>query len=571
MPRDIRGIPIEALVQDPDIIDIIVPYNRQVAKYFADVNYVQLGKKAGNYVVAYLYQEDLPVLAKEIGGSEFNLLPLAMGLMERHDLEAAGIIQVQNQPYLDLRGNGVLLGFVDTGIDYTLPAFQYEDGTSKVLSLWDQSISGDAPEGYFYGTEYSHQQINEALQSAQPYSVVPSRDTVGHGTFLASVAGSHEDSAYIGAAPDADIIAVKLKKASPYYLDYYLVPPEQESVFESSDLMLGIQFILERALALGRPVAIAVGVGTNFGTHDGLGTLEAYVTSVAHLDGVAICTAAGNESNMRHHASGIISQSGASDTLELRSAGPESNIFLSLWNSASDRFSISVTSPAGETVGRIPFKAGLQAESKLVLEKSIVQVSYIFPTQGTGEQLTIVRLMEPTPGIWKVAIYGDNIVNGTYHAWLPITDMVAPGVEFLAPDPYYTVLSPATAIGSVSCGAYNSLNNSLYVSSSWGPTRLPGQVPVLVAPGVNVGGLLPGNQQAAMSGTSVSAAITAGACALMLEWGVVQGNNLPMNSFLLRSYLIKGCTRDEGKHYPDSQWGYGKLNLINTFEQMSLQ
>ncbi len=562
-----EALSIEEFIALPNTIDLIFQYTRALQQYVDNRPYLRLGKVVRDYAIVYTQQENLQTILDELGESGVNIMPMVMGLLGRQDLDEAGITQVQDQPYLNLKGQGVLIAFVDTGIDYTNQAFRFEDGTSKIQYIWDQTIPGNAPEGYYFGTEYTNAQINEALQSENPFALVPTQDNVGHGTFLASVAASRENNAYIGAAPDAQLIVVKLQKARSFYLEYYLVPQDQQNVYASSDLMLGLQYILERAYELRQPTSIGISIGTNLGGHDGLGNLETYVTTLCGLQGVAVSVAPGNESAMKHHVSGVIEEAGDTKDIEIRAGDNGAPIFMNLWTPASDKTSIAVTSPTGEVINRIPFKPGTTLESKLVLEKARVIVSYVFPVEGSGSQLTMIKIIDPTPGVWKITIFGDNIIDGTYHAWLPLTGLVDPQIEFLEPDPEYTIVVPATALGTITSGAYNSQDNSLYISSSRGPTRLPAGAPVMAAPGVNVSGVFP-TGYGTMTGTSVSAAITAGACALGLQWGVVERTEISMTSFLLRSYFIKGCIRDPQIEYPNNQWGYGRLNLINTFNQM---
>ncbi|MDP4120929.1 MAG: S8 family peptidase [Bacillota bacterium] len=562
-------LPLEEFILLPNTIDLIVEYNQAVETLVKQRPYIRLGKVFHDYAIFYILQEDLQKLLDEIETNEIKIFPFVMGLLGAQDLEAAGITKVQNQPYLDLKGTGVIIGFVDTGIDYTNKAFIYEDGTSKIKYLWDQTINGKPPEGYLFGTEYNNTQINDALKSKDPFNVVPSRDTVGHGTFLAATAASREDNELIGVAPDSDLIIVKLKKARKFFIDYFLVPPSQENVYESTDLMLGINYIIEKAFSInGSSSSICVSVGTNLGGHDGFGILDSYISKISSNFG-AISLAAGNESNMKHHAHGVLGKTGDTNDIEVKAGKNGGSMFICLWNYSSDKVSISVTSPTGEIVGPILFKAGTHFESKLVLEKARIVIEFIFPAAlGTISQLTVIKIIDPTPGIWKITIFGDLIVSGIYDMWLPITGLVDPEIEFLAPDPRTTIVVPATALGAISTGAYNSVNGSLYASSSWGPSRLSLiSNPTFVAPGVDVTGIYPSGV-GKMSGTSVAAAITTGACALMLQWGVVQGNQLDMNSFSIRSYFVKGCVRDINIKYPSEQWGYGKLNLYNSFTSM---
>jgi len=194
-------------------------------------------------------------------------------------------------------------------------------------------------------------------------------------------------------------------------------------------------------------------------------------------------------------------------------------------------------------------------------------MEYYLPLRASGEQFTRIKIIQPTPGIWTITVHGEIVLSGEYHFWMPLTGFIDPDTIFLSPTPNYTVVIPATATGVITCGAYDSRNNSLYSDSSWGPTRLPTVALHLVAPGVNVGGIFP-TGQGQMSGTSVSAAITAGACALMMQWGIVDDNETSLSTERIKAYLIRGCVRDMLTEYPNDQWGYGKLNLYNTLNIM---
>ncbi|MDD2627997.1 MAG: S8 family serine peptidase [Clostridia bacterium] len=248
--------------------------------------------------------------------------------------------------------------------------------------------------------------------------------------------------------------------------------------------------------------------------------------------------------------------------------GTDSNSFIMyMWNNPSDRLSVSVKSPTGEVLAKIPAKNKTKIESKLILEKSTVIVEYFFPIEQSGDQLTMIRILDPTPGIWRLTVFGDILLEGNFHVWLPATGLISPNIHFIESSPNYTITLPATSIGGLVLGAYNAATNSLLVSSSWGPTRLPAMSPDLVAPGVNVSGLFPygyGN----MSGTSVSSAITTGAAALVLQWGIKKQNDPLLNTFRLRTFFINGAIRDPYIIYPNPEYGFGKLNLLNTFNTL---
>ena len=562
--RDYANMPLREFVRLPDVIDIIVKNDTRFKAYVKERPFIKLGSVFGtDFAIAYLPEDKLSETITGLSESYLSIVPRIFGLLGRPALIASGILQVQQRPYLDLKGRGVLVGFIDTGIDYTLPAFKYEDGTSKIAALWDMTM--EPKEGDVYiGQDFTREDINSALKAENPLDILPHRDTVGHGTFLASVAAGREDNDYLGAAPDAEIIAVKLPKARDFYLKRFNVPPEQENAFSSTDILLAIQYIMRKAQEMGRPISLCISLGTSFGSHDGFDLMGDYLTSLARRPGVGICVAAGNESNTKRHTMGKVERTGDIVPVEIRVGENVPVATAYFWNKPHDSMYVSVKSPTGEIVLRRP---GLQDENftqRLVLEKSTVHINYHFPVTGIGNDLAEIIIEKPTPGIWTVNIHGSLILEGIYHAWMPLTGFISNDVEFITPTPNYTVVMPGTALGVITCGAYDDKNNSLYPASSWGPTTFPIKAPELAAPGVNVMGTFP-TGYGAMSGTSVAAAITAGASALMLQWGLVDENYPQLNSIRLRSFLVQGCAREPGVVYPNDKWGFGRLDLMQTF------
>jgi len=275
----------------------------------------------------------------------------------------------------------------------------------------------------------------------------------------------------------------------------------------------------------------------------------------------------GNESNTGHHTSGVIPETNATHDIQIRVPENANSFPISVWAHSANRMSVSIKSPVGENIPRVPAKSGIISETKLILEKATVIVRYYFPVLGSGSELIIISILNPTPGIWTVTLHGDIIIDGIFDSWLHITGFLSPGIQFLTPDPYKTITVPATGVGCITCGAYNDKNGSLYINSSWGPNREMLNSPDLVAPGVDVLGFSSiGN--GLMTGTSVATAITAGACSLMLQWGIVEQNDLSLNTYRIKAYLIRGCRRDPDIQYPSHQWGYGELDLFNTFNQL---
>jgi len=557
---------LEDIFYDPSMVALVLESKSIGHIYLENNPYIKYKKELdGGYSIIYVKDTDIRKVTEDVENFAINIYPLVLGLMGTQELNASGISPIHQQPYLNLMGSGVLLGFIDTGIDYTQSAFRYEDGSSKIVSIWDQTIRGNPPGGFLYGTEYVTEHINFALQFENPHEIVPHMDMVGHGTFLASIAGGRGPGECTGAAPDSEIIAVKLRSARSFDRTRFLVSPELENVFSSDDLMMGVQYIVDKAVALRRPVAICVSLGTNLGGHDGLSTLGSYLSRIASIIGVAVCTAAGNEGQAGHHTHGRLAAPGVSQDIELR-VGEQEDVLVHLWNFASDRMSIAIRSPTGEHIPRIPARSGTSYTSKLVMERATVVVDYFYPIERSSTQITRIKLLSATPGIWTIIVHADAILNGTYHAWLPITGFISPETVFLTPTPNYTIVTPGNALGVITCGAYNSRDGSLAGFSSQGPSILDSILPDLVAPGVDVPD--PCLSNLTMSGTSVSAAITTGAGALMLQWGIVEKNDMLLDSYRLRSYLAAGCERDPNVEYPNNQWGYGRLNLYNVFRSL---
>ena len=362
---------------------------------------------------------------------------------------------------------------------------------------------------------------------------------------------------------------MKLKKARPFYRERYCVPADQENAYESSAVMVGVEYILHKARELDRPVVICIGLGTNAGSHDGVSVFEEYLGGASLQAGVCLCAAAGNEAEARHHTGGVLQPGEKPGTVDLKVGENAGDIYMAVWNTVADRLSVSLRSPSGELVGRVPAKPGIgpAADVKLVLEASRVQIEYHFPVEGSGGQLTVIRILGATPGVWTIQLHGDILLNGSYQVWLPMTGFVSPTVEFLAATPDYTVTCPASAVGVICCGAYDSNNKSLYAKSSRGPAWDGRVLPDLVAPGVGVGGVYPYGP-GLMSGTSAAAAVLAGTCALLLQWGIREGNDPAMGTYQIRAYLIRGCLRRPDMQYPNNQWGYGAIQLMQTFHLM---
>lgn len=501
----------------------------------------------------------------------YKVHPRLFGLLDMKSLEASDVTRLRSIPGLDLRGQGVIIGIVDTGIDYTNKSFIYGDGTSKVISIWDQSIqSENAPDGFYYGTEYTRNMINSALEYNDPLTVVPSTDTIGHGTFLAGIAAGNVDiqNDFSGVVPEAEIIVVKLKDAKTRVKDYYMLP-EDTVCFQENDIMLGIKYLVNAAAKYKRPISICIGLGTTQGAHDEFGSLSAYVSSLSQNDGVSIAIAAGNEGNSRHHFESVLTDGINTETMELIIGPKEPGLYMEIWGDVPNTFSISMITPGGEAVPLISPRINESREVRFIFETTTILIDVLLVGSRSGAQVVTMRFKDPAEGTWRITIEKIN-KNLALHinSWLPLTGFVGNGTFFVRSSPYTTITSPGNTYNPVVLTAYDSSNDSLYMSASRGYTRTGQIAPDLAAPGVNVIGPAPGNTYVVKSGTSVAAAHTAGVAAMLLEWGKIKRNVRYMDGIDVKNLLIRGADRSPGKVYPNKENGFGTLNIYGVYENL---
>jgi len=457
------------------------------------------------------------------------------------------------------------------GVNYNSPVFCNPDGSSRILAIWDQTIqTGTPPEGFQYGTEYTREDINRALQSEAPFSVVPSRDENGHGSILAGVAaGSRVDNGlnYQGAAPDADIVVVKLKECKQYLRDFYLLP-QNVPAYQENDIMLAVQYADSFAIPFQRPVVICLGIGTNYGDHTGSSPLARYLEAIAVKRSRTVVVAGGNEGNARHHYYGKLNNRGRGGMnnlpVEIRVDQGVGGFLMELWGNVPDVFTVSVRTPGGETIPTVRLGIRESITYGFVYERSRVTIAGSLVEPASGEELILLRVQAPTPGIWTFQVEASGEVhNGEFHMWLPVTQFLEAPVYFLQPSPYITLTEPSMAFSVISVSTYDAANNSFYIDSGRGFSRSGAIRPDFAAPGVNVSTIRGGE-----TGSSLAAAITAGAVAQFMQWAVVERNNIVVESREVKNYFIRGASRSFDMTYPNREWGYGRLNMVGTFDAL---
>lgn len=486
--------------------------------------------------------------------------------LDMESLEASRILMIQNQPALRLKGSGVIVGFLDSGIALEQPVFRTSDGRTRILELWDQTDQeGTPPEGMQYGSVYRADEINRMLQEDR--RELPGADENGHGTKLAAIAAGSalEEQDFIGAAPESLIAFVKLKQAKPFIRRLQQVPLDSVA-YEESDIMLAVRYLDMLAVRENKPLVICIALGSNSGGHTGATPLGIYLDDFTRRSGRAVVTAAGNEGNKGHHFFGSVPEDPGYLDVELRVGAAEKGFQLNLWGNAPGMFSAEITSPTGERIPRSFPQLLSRQRYHFLFENTILDIQYELSEVVSGDERLLMSFQDPAPGIWRIRVFSGGNLENSFHIWLPVSGFISDETYFLRSDPDTTITEPGNAFGVLTVAGYDARTGSIWQDSSRGRTRHGLQKPDLAAPAVSVSAIDRNGNAGTLTGSSASAALSAGACALLMEWGIVQGNVPTMDSITIQRYLIRGARRPEAFQYPNNIWGYGLLDLYGSFQ-----
>ena len=557
-----------------------VGYEKQTRKWEIIVKYSEMGDSVeallggsgisvvpllGGYAIVTLPESMLEEYSRR-PQIEFIEKPTRLYFEDLFSKEASCITQVQrDEPgNLQLTGRGVLIGIVDSGVDYRHPAFLTADGKSRILRLWDQSIPGNPPEGYATGTEYTNEEINEALSLSvqEGRRLVPSEDVSGHGTAVLGVAAGSDFSRGAvnrGVAYESDLLVVKMGI------------PRQDSFPRTTELMQGVDYLVRQAIRLGRSIAINLSFGNNYGSHRGDSLLETYLDNVSGMGKNVICVGMGNNGNDALHTGGKLSP-GEIQEIELGVGAFEPTLNVQLWKNYEDEMEIYLEHPAGERVGPLFETLGAQ---RWQAGNTELLIYYGKPAPYHVTQEIYVDFLpqdEKTPyvdsGVWKIILAARNIKNGEYFLWLPGGKTLNPGTAFYLPRPQGTLTIPATARRVISVGAYDARQNTYADFSGRGCRALPYPKPDLAAPGVDIYAPRPGGGYAAFTGTSFSTPFVTGAAALLMEWGIIRRNDPYLYGEKLKAYLRRGAKALQGSEkLPNDLIGWGRLCLESSLPE----
>ncbi|MCD8103475.1 MAG: S8 family serine peptidase [Lachnospiraceae bacterium] len=500
-------------------------------------------------------------------------------------LEAAGILPVRIRPSLDLSGAGVLIGILDSGIDYTHPAFRNADGTTRILRLWDQADErGTPPDGISYGTEYTESEINRALFFGNPAISepptgsredlsVPLRndsqriDSAMHGTAVAGIAcgGADAGEGFTGVAPESRLAFVCLKPAKQYLRDYFRIP-DSAAAYQEDDLMVGVRYLQDCAAQLHMPLVICLPLGSSQGGHTGHTPLENLLEAALYEPGTCVVTGTGNELGLDHHFQGMLRHEKDFTDVELLIEHETAGFSVELWADAPDLYSLGFTSPLGETISPVPPFAGTSREFSFLLENSRISLTWAAEDAPDASQVALIRFADPTPGIWRIRVSSFGYEKGSFHLWLPADGLVDPQIRFLASNADTTLVIPSCAPSAISVGTWNAYDGSLYLHSGRGYTRSGLVKPDFVSPGVRVTCPAPGGAYASLTGSSAAAALACGAAALLLEYGQKQEPPQLYSLAEIKELFLSGVLDGPSRSYPNQAWGWGMMNIYNIFE-----
>ena len=565
-------------VASEDFADFIAPYFTTPEEFIRSqgtdcIDFV-------NSTLAVVYVPLSTVTPSTYTSYTYSAVPKLYSLLDVTSMDAAGITAAGELPVLNNQGAGVIVGFVDTGINYTDSLFRNVDGSTRIIGIWDQTNNSDnsnnienetaKPFSAFsalYGTQYTAEEINLALNSDNPASIVPTRDENGHGTFLASIAAGNRDerAGFSGAAPQASIAMVKLKPAKQYLRDFYLIQDGADA-YQENDIMMGVSYLYFLARKYSMPLVVCIPLGTNIGSHMGMSRLGQYLNQVSLSNGSAVITAAGNETGARHHFRAVMDASTDEVTAELRVGEREAGFSMELWAENMGVYTVGFISPTGEVAREISVPLRGENTVFFLLEQTQITVYTQIADVSSGSQFIFMRFENPMSGIWRILIRNSLDIRETFHIWLPVRGFITDETYFLRPDPDTIITDPGNARYPITVTAYDHTKNSIYIHASRGYS-LSGRIkPDLAAPGVNIlGASVSGRRLTRMSGTSVSAAHLAGAAAILLNWGVLNANYPYLNTPVLKSIFVRGAQRNPALTYPNREFGYGTLNLYEAF------
>lgn len=500
------------------------------------------------YAIAYIKENELDTFSRN-EQVIFIEKPKNLLLNRQPSIAASCMLSVKNPP-LSLTGRGVFVAVIDTGIDIFHPDFIDDDGNTKIYELWDQTVSGTPPSPFVNGNVYTREEINAVLHSENGRRMFESRDNSGHGTHVASICAGRN-----GVAPEAELIVVKLGDT------------RERGFPRTTQMMTALQYVISTSSKLTKPVAINISYGHNYGDHRGNSLLETFVSQITGQWKCSICIGTGNEGNSGRHKQGKIAAK--TETILFDIAPFEQNLNLQIWKDFVDTFQMVLISPSG-TRHEITDQQG---KSQYMYGNTMIFVYNGYPTPYNVRQEIYFSFIPMEgeyieSGQWELQISPVDIRNGEYQMWLPVSAGSNQETRFLEPDKVFTLTIPSTARNVISVGAYDVRYQTYADFSGRGDQKFCVNKPDLVAPGVGILAAAVGGGESVLSGTSMATPFVAGSAALLMEWGIIRGNNPYLYGERMKAYFHRGARQMNGfRDYPNDEIGYGRLCAAESLYQ----
>ena len=498
-------------------------------------------------------------LLSEIEEIEYVEKPKRLYFQVFEGKQASCILPVTiRPPYLS--GKDILLGIADSGIDYRHPDFRNTDGSTKIVAIWDQSLTPDAekgwnaPEGFLTGVGFAADEIDKALAGeGSETAQVPVRDISGHGTAVAGIAAGRE-----GVAPESGLVVVKLGT------------PAADSFPRTTELMRALTYLVKKALLLQKPIAINISFGNTYGSHDGTSLLERFLDNVSEVGRCVICVGSGNEANARGHISG----NALSETkVELAVGDYERTFSVQIWKNYADIFRITLASPGGRSVAFSTDDLGPEQMRRISLEETDILLYIGEPTPYSAQQEIYLDFLPKeryvNRGIWSFTLAPVRVVTGNYSMYLPSQAAIGDDTGFYRATPDTTLTIPSTASRVITVGAYNTVDQAyadfsgrgyFFATDAGERLGITQSKPDLVAPGTGIRSARAGGGYEYVTGTSFATPFVTGAAALLMEWGIVMGNDPYLYGQKVKAYLQRGARELPGfEAFPNVLVGYGAL------------
>ena len=477
-------------------------------------------------------------------------------------INASGVDYIYNNPYISVKGEGVVIAIIDSGIDYLHPDFINEDGTSKIISIWDQeSTNNTPPEGMIFGSEITREEINQAIINKDSSLSV---DNIGTGTIAAGIAAGNGrlNNSYTGVAVGSELVVVKLRE----YKDTY---EEGRINYLNTDFLAAISYIGDVIRKERKLLIINLTVGDRSQSIILTNLLDTF--SYLNSTGIVLVSGAGNEGNTDIHYEGQFIDNQTSQDVIIEVAN-QKMLDIALTANGPGTVGVTVISPSGEMSYQVMYSPDNQIyRGRFNLENSSYEIRLIYPWILSGNELLKIRIDDIRPGIWTLRLFPEILTTGEYDIYLPNQNLIPINTRFLDPNSYSTITLYATIENVITIGAYNGKTSSMWIGSSKGPIKGKGIKPDIVAPGVDIISPFINQSYTTSTGTGVSSSLTCGVLALIMEYISQQGNYARKQLFtqVLKTYLMRGATKQDIYTYPNPSQGYGILNLKNTIEAIA--